>query len=464
MEKVRNELLEAASAAKTAEDARVESEKLATETRIELEKTVATLDDATAKMASLQSQEADLKRQLDEAKSKAVDDPDEEDKAARISELQDQINVLQGEKDAAISEVDSAREAYAVALTEKQEEIDTLNRDVEVHREQMELAQTMLEEKEMLVNELRDQLTELVKDDELRMAAMEEDLAAKTREVSNVSAELDERAKDVLSLEEKLEKTRKEFMEFRADAEQRIADGKSVTSYDDDDTVMSSVGEMQSTMAVSSATHTAYMTELAEKETQIERLERELGTNKRSLGAMRVEMEEKDRTAERLKTELERLKSEKGERVEELEKQLDERQKLVESLRKEAEDEKESMVEMSEKLRSTHLLLDKLTEAVESAEQSKQKAESTLQSSKDAEQAAKHEHEKLKSQIDLLQKAKENVDAELSAAIEEAEKEKKSSTQAAATLAATNAARQAENEMKIEKMEKEIDFKKRTYD
>ncbi|EJK43724.1 hypothetical protein THAOC_37791 [Thalassiosira oceanica] len=464
LEKVRKELLEAASAAKTAEDARVESEQRATETRTELGETVALLDEVTAKLALLESQEAELKRQLDEAKSKAVDDSDEEDKAARISELQDQINVLQSEKDAAISAVDSAQETCAVAVTEKQLEIDTLNRDVEVHREQMELAQTMLEEKEMLVNELRDQLTELVKDEELRIAAMKEDLATKTREVSNVTAELDERAKDVHSLEEKLEKTRKEFMEFRAEAEQRIADGKSITSYDDDDTVMSSVGEMQSTMAVSSATHTAYMTELAEKETQIERLERELGTNKRSLGAMRIEMEEKDRTAERLKTELERLKSEKGERVEELETQLEERQKLVDSLRKEAEDEKESMAEMSQKLRSTHASLDKLREAVELAEQSKQEAELTLKSSKDAEQAAKHEHEKLKSQIDLLQKAKERVDIELTSAREEADKEKKSSTQAAATLAATNAARQAENEMKIEKMEKEIDFKKREID
>ena len=42
--------------------------------------------------------------------------------------------------------------------------------------------------------------------------------------------------------------------------------------------------------------------------------------------------------------------------------------------------------------------------------------------------------------------------------------EKKSSAQAAAALAATNAARQAEMEMKIEKLEKEIEFKKREID
>ena len=46
----------------------------------------------------------------------------------------------------------------------------------------------------------------------------------------------------------------------------------------------------------------------------------------------------------------------------------------------------------------------------------------------------------------------------------EADKEKKSSAHAAATLAATNAARQAEMEMKIEKLEKETEFKKREID
>lgn len=54
--------------------------------------------------------------------------------------------------------------------------------------------------------------------------------------------------------------------------------------------------------------------------------------------------------------------------------------------------------------------------------------------------------------------------SELVAMKVEKNKEQQSSTQAAATLAATNAARQAEMEMQIERMKKEIDTKKREID
>jgi len=47
---------------------------------------------------------------------------------------------------------------------------------------------------------------------------------------------------------------------------------------------------------------------------------------------------------------------------------------------------------------------------------------------------------------------------------EEADKDRKSNTQAAAAMATTNAARQAEMEMKIEKLQKEIEFRKREID
>jgi DNA repair exonuclease SbcCD ATPase subunit len=69
--------------------------------------------------------------------------------------------------------------------------------------------------------------------------------------------------------------------------------------------------------------------------------------------------------------------------------------------------------------------------------------------------------ETLKSKIESLQKDNESAVAEVQKIKTNAKKEKKSSMHAAATLAATNAARQAEMEMSIKKMQKEMDSKMR---
>ena len=64
--------------------------------------------------------------------------------------------------------------------------------------------------------------------------------------------------------------------------------------------------------------------------------------------------------------------------------------------------------------------------------------------------------ENLKSEIESLRKNNEFAVAEVEKIKTDAEKEMKSSVHVAATLAATNAARQAEMEMKIESMQKEV--------
>ena len=74
----------------------------------------------------------------------------------------------------------------------------------------------------------------------------------------------------------------------------------------------------------------------------------------------------------------------------------------------------------------------------------------------DSRQHAIDDLENLKSEIKSLRKENESALAEVDKIKTDAEREKKSSMHVAATLAATNTARQAELEMSIEKMQKEV--------
>ncbi|KAL7553561.1 hypothetical protein ACHAWF_016859 [Thalassiosira exigua] len=474
LEKVRNDLLDAATAARSAEEARVDAEARESDLRTELDETLGALEEVTTKAAIIESREVELTAQLENFQKCKGDEGKLEEMEEGLAELEREVGLLREEREAALDALNDAQAAYADAISDREAQIDSLNKDVEVHREQMELAQAMLEEKEQLASDLRAQLEEAAKDDEMRVAQLEEDLAARTREVGNVSAELEERTNDVSLLEEKLEKARKELMESRADVEAARAESAAVAlaaasreedeeSKPTDDEAVASVAAAAANVA-SAAQISEQMAELAERETQIERLERELGTSRRQLDATRIELEEKDKHADRLKAELERSRAERGARVEELESHLDDKNKNIESLRKDLEDEKRSMNQIVEKLNATHIELGKASEAARSAEEERDRATSQVESSKKAEEAAKHDATKLRSQIELLQKANETSANEVKELRSEADKEKKSSTQAAATLSATNAARQAEMEMKIEKMGKEVEFKKREID
>jgi len=469
LEKVRNDLLDAATAAERAEEARVEAEARESNVRQELDEALGCLEEVTTKVAILESAETQIKQQLKDSKANVEDTQHVEDQRVRLAALEGEVDRLLEEKGGALDAVNNAQGAYAETIAEKNEQINTLNKDVDVHREQMELAQTMLEEKEMLASELRSQLVDTMKEEEMRVAQLEEDLAAKGREVANVTVELEERTKDVGMLEERLDEVMKEFNEHRADAESAAAaaaaaaKAKAEASKDEDEAVQSAAAVASANTA--NATQIAEQrAELAKKESQIERLERTLGTGKRNLDATRVELEEKDKHAERLKAELERLKTEKGVKVEELEAQLEEKNQSIDALRKDLESGKQSLDLVVAKMTNVQIDLDTALDATHAAEDARERAVSEMEASKSAEQSAMHETEKLKSQIELLQKTNDSVVADVRALKLEADKEKKSSTQAAATLAAINAARQAQMEMKIEKMQKEIEFKKREID
>ncbi len=87
----------------------------------------------------------------------------------------------------------------------------------------------MLEEKEVLASELQSQLEEAMKAEETRVVQLEENLVVKGREVANVTADLNEQSKDVDTLEEVLEKVRKELVEYCAETE-AAAKGTAMTA------------------------------------------------------------------------------------------------------------------------------------------------------------------------------------------------------------------------------------------
>ena len=73
LEKVRNDLLEAASAAKTAEEARVEAVERENRARSRVEETSNLLADEKAKVATLESREEELKAEI-EAKTMSAEE------------------------------------------------------------------------------------------------------------------------------------------------------------------------------------------------------------------------------------------------------------------------------------------------------------------------------------------------------------------------------------------------------
>ncbi|KAL7496542.1 hypothetical protein ACHAWT_005007 [Skeletonema menzelii] len=448
LEKVRNDLLEAASAAKTAEEARVEAVERENRARSKLEETTNLLADEKAKVTVLESREEELKAEIEAKTMSAEEEQQLAKQKAKLQELEEEVANLREENEQAVHAADTTKVAHESAITERENEIDTLKQDIKVHQEQMQLAQNMLEEKENVASELHLQLVEAKEETKAKILELKDNLAHKSRELANVNAELEERTKDVNHLEKKLEQVRKEVAEKQG----QVMEAAAIAKGDDDTNERSSAGSEQ---------HDAL---LVEKESQITRLNRELGTSKRHLDAMRVELEEKDKAVDRLKANLDELKNKKDARVKELEAQLDGKTDTVESLRTELEAEKEALSEMEDKLKNLQSDLMTALEASKDAEALRTEAVTAAEESKAAQMSAQHQCEKLKAQIDLLQKAKEKLDAELEASRDEREKDNKSSTQAAAALAATNAARQAEMEMKIEKMQKEIDFKKREMD
>ena len=223
LEKVRIDLLGAANAARTAEEARVEAEERESKIHFELEGTLSAMEETTYRVAVLESRETELRDQL--AKAKVMEGEVErfEEQRSRLAELEREAEALREEKEVVLVAMNDDRKSYLGGIADREAQIESLNQDVDVHREQMELAQTMLEEKEMLAAELRDQLEGAMRDEELRVRELEENLAAKSREVNNIAMELNERNKYVYTLEGKLTTIKREFMEHRAELEAAAA-------------------------------------------------------------------------------------------------------------------------------------------------------------------------------------------------------------------------------------------------
>ena len=446
LEKVRNDLLEAACATEASEAARVEAVESESKVRSQLDETLNMLAVSQVKVAKLESREDELMSEIEAKTLSAEEEHNLATQKAKLHEVEVEVTKLREENQEALEAAAATKSAHVSAIMEREAQIDTLNRDIQVHHEQMVLAQSMLEEKEIIASELHLQLVETKEEMKAKILELEDELALKSREVSKVNAELEVRTNDVNELEKKIDQMRMEYAGKQGLMTNAVA--------------LHSISE-EPVHLDGSHLHEAL---LAEKELQITRMDRELGTSKRYLDAMHVELQEKDKTIDRLKTNLDELKNKKTARVKELEAQLDSKSASMESLQKELEAEKQLLYEMEAKLRNVQADLVTALEASKDADEARGEAVAVAQQSKIAEIAAQQQCEKLKAQNDSLQEAKEKVDAQLEAAKYENDKDTKSSTQAAAALAATNAARQAEMEMKIEKMQKEIEFKKREMD
>eukprot|EP00804_Cyclotella_cryptica_P016258 CCRYP_005737-RI/>CCRYP_005737-RI protein AED:0.08 eAED:0.08 QI:355/0.88/0.9/1/0.66/0.5/10/517/1306 len=402
LERVRKDLFEAAAAAKTAEEARVEAQSKEAAVREELDEALGALDEVTTRVAMLESNEAELRKLLEEKSSSDEDKKTTEDRKTRLHELEEEVVLLKEEKDKALRAVDLARESYESVIAERQNEIETLNKDVEVHAEQMLLAQSMLDEKESLVVDLRAQLDDIKSEYNISRAQLEEDLATRTREVSNIKIELEERTNDVSRLEDLLSKVRSEISRQQSSV---LADAPKTNDVGDKAVPLS---------AVPSST-----ANVAEMELRIERLERELGTSKRQIDAAKIELEEREKATERIRSDTEKLRLEKNARVEELENMIEEKNKSLSKLRRELDESKQSIEQMKNQLKDVQSELAEAIETANRAEDANQTATNAVEKSKAAEQAANHTCEKLKTQVELLQKEKDVAAAQLKAEMQD---------------------------------------------
>ena len=442
--------MDAATAARTAEEARIEAEEREAMTRSELETILREMESATTKIDILSSQESELKKQIETAQENKNALADIGEQRALLVEVQKEVEVLREEKEAALVALADAHAVHDGKVAILEAEIDSLNKDVDVHREQMELAQTMLEEKETLASELRNQLEEMMKDEAMQVLELEEQIAARSRDMNKVTIQLEERNNYIDTLENKLEAARKEFMDYRTQIETAQSVEEGSVDAGDDGTVQSSSSVPLTT--IKSKDIKDHLVKLAEKDTQIDRLEREIRTSKLQVEQLGNEVNEKDKHIDILNSELERRKA----KVEEMEAQLDERNKYLESLQKQLNNEKEAFDAMCEKLTRLQNDLTIAVESAEAAEDAHQHATSEMQAAKAARQEAENELEKQNHLVEELKSRNASAVAEIEIFKSEADKERKSSMQAAATLAATNAARQVEMEMAIEKLQKEV--------
>jgi chromosome segregation ATPase len=205
--------------------------------------------------------------------------------------------------------------------------------------------------------------------------------------VSNINIELEERTNDVSRLEDMLAKVRSEFSQQQS-------------------TVLANVpkSNVAGEKALSLSAVPLLTANVAEMELRIERLERELGTSKRQIDAAKIELEEREKASERIRGDMEKLRLEKNARVEELENTIEEKNQNLSKIRLELDVSKQSIEHMKDQLKGVQSELAEAIQAANRAEDANQTATNAFEKSKAAEQAANHTCEKLKTQVELLQK------------------------------------------------------------
>ena len=137
LEKVRIDLLGAANAARTAEEARVEAEERESKIHSELEGTLSAMEETTYRVAVLESRETELRDQL--AKAKVMEGEVErfEEQRSRLAELEREAEALREEKEVVLVAMNDDRQSYLGGIADREAQIESLNQDVDVHREQM---------------------------------------------------------------------------------------------------------------------------------------------------------------------------------------------------------------------------------------------------------------------------------------------------------------------------------------
>jgi hypothetical protein len=190
--KVRTDLLEAANAAQAAEMGRIEAVTREGELSTKLDETLVLMNEVQSKVVILEGREAELQSQLDTAQLMSKEVVQLEELRAQLVQLENEVLTLQQDKANILKEMNETQLSHTDILANRDEQINTLNQDVDVHREQYELAVSMIEEREQLAIELRYQLATCMKESEMSISEIQEELSMKCREVKNMSTEMNE--------------------------------------------------------------------------------------------------------------------------------------------------------------------------------------------------------------------------------------------------------------------------------
>jgi hypothetical protein len=91
---------------------------------------------------------------------------------AWLAKLEMEVEVLRVEKKVVLVVMDDTQKSYLEGTWDRKAQINLLNQDVDVHREQMESTQTMLEEMKMIASELHNQLEGATKDEDCGLGSL----------------------------------------------------------------------------------------------------------------------------------------------------------------------------------------------------------------------------------------------------------------------------------------------------